>query len=521
MATIFFGTNSGTGTGTRSDPYASLATPTVNDGDTLVAQSGKVFWEAVPAAWRLLNNLRFLVYGGSNRPIIDVGTARSDFTYNSTYSVWTRQYASNVVGCVRNGNEPLVFVPWNTNIATTRNSMGEGSWTFDGVNFILYIVSSSTPSVIVGETNYCANWNAAISGWIMEGWGFYGASRHALSMQGPTDMKFVDVEVGLCGGLYIGGSAMNLGNGIEMTDTCARIEIVRPYIHDVFDSGITPQLYDENATISDIVIRDGTITRCGQAGVEVSIQGGTSTVTMSDIAVYKNDVSECGFGWSGIRYSGGWGLQIVANKTGAGFVIKNVGFYQNRIKDCNDAGIVMSRWKSDSVQVWGNEIDDCGAGIRTTYIAGETAGSMVASGNIIRGCDKGLRIGCDVSGTTLYYDNNTIAGCPIGVSAEGTAGTAHLRNNIVRDCTTGIYKTGAGTLTKGTNTLWNNTTDYDGPSQGDDVIQNPMHADSSYLFLNKASPCLTGGTDVGIRQGRRGVLRAPHPIGASKVVAPV
>lgn len=520
MSDIFFGRNSNAGSGTKSDPYPSFASASgVTHGDVLWGESGYVFSEQFPTLWVQANNLRLDVWGGSKRPEIDMAVRRADFTWNATYQCWTRTYASNIVGCVRMDGSPLTFVEWKGSIAATRGAMTDGSWTFDGVNFILYIDWPSSPVVHVAESLYCANLNYARSGLRITGWAFKGATRHAFQHYGRTDFVYTDLEVGYCGGHYIGGSAVNLGNGIELTDGTARGRIVRPWIHDVFDSGISPQLYDENATLSDIAIVGATIERCGQAGVEVSIQGGTTTVTMERVAVEDCDVRESGYGWSGRRYNGGWGIQVIANKTGAGFTVSHVGVRKNRISDCADAGIVLSRWKSSSLEVAGNEMDRCGQGIRTTYIAGETAGYGALVGNIARDCTIGIKIACDVSGTVLDLINNTLARCDTGVSLEHSAGTVNLKNNGVAECDVGISVTGAGTVNKDKNALYGNGTDYSGTTQGTDTTRVPRPFDDSYRTLLPSSEWITGGGDQGLRQGYNGLLRAPYPLGASNRVA--
>lgn len=520
MSDIFFGRNSNAGSGTRTDPYASFASASgVTHGDVLWGEAGCVFDEQFPTLWVQANNLRLDVWGGSERPVIDMGVRRVDFSWSAAYQCWSRAYDDNIVGCVRMDGAPLTFVEWKGSLAATRGAMTDGSWTFDGVNYILYIDWPSCPVVSVAESLYCANLNYARSGLNITGWAFMGATRHAMQHYGRTDFVYTDIEVAYCGGHYIGGSAVNLGNGIEVTDGSARGRIVRPYVHDVFDSGISPQLYDENATLSDIAIVGATVERCGQAGIEISIQGGTSTVTMQRISADDCDVRSSGLGWSGRRYNGGWGIQVIANKTGAGFTVSHVGVRKNRIRDCADAGIVLSRWKSSSLEVSGNEMDRCGQGIRTTYIAGETAGAGALVGNIARDCDFGIQIDCDVSGTVLDVINNTVARCDTGVSLEHSAGTVNLKNNGIAECAVGISVTGAGTVNKDKNALYGNATDYVGASQDTDVMREPRPFDSSYRTFFPSSQWLTGGGDVGVRQGFDGLLRAPHPLGASRRVA--
>lgn len=516
---IFFGRNSNAGSGTKSDPYALFSSAaSVADGDVIWAESGTVFSEQFPSLWVQRNNLRLDVWGGSERPVIDVATFRNDFTYDADHDVWVRQYGANTIGCVRMDGAALQFVEWNSDLQTTRGAMGEWSWAFDGINFTLYIVCRKAPSVLVAETLYAANLNYPRHDLHITGWAFKGAARHGIEHYSRTDSSFTDVEVAFCGGHYIGGSAKNLGNGIEMTDGCARIDIVRPFIHDIFDSGITPQLYDEGATVSDIRIRRGLFERCGQAGVEVSIQGGITAATVSRITVEENDCRHSGRGWSGIRYQGGWGYQVIANKTGAGFVVRDVGVFRNRAYNCTGAGIVLSRWHSSSLTVAGNEMDSCGQGIRTTYIAGESAGSVEISGNIARDCAIGYHIACDVAGTVIDLANNVAARCTTGASIENSAGTVNFRNGIIAECVTGMLKSGAGTLVKDKNTLWANGTNYSGATQGTDVFQDPMVTNKYYQTLRPGSPCAASGVDVGLRQGRRGLLQAPFPVGASEEI---
>lgn len=84
---------------------------------------------------------------------------------------------------------------------------------------------------------------------------------------------------------WAGRSSQGVADGLTMTQ--------------IFDSGISPQVFDSNNVIDGIEIRNSTIDRAGYAGVEISTIGTPGQV--NNVHISGLTITNMGRGWSGQR----------------------------------------------------------------------------------------------------------------------------------------------------------------------------------------------------------------------------
>jgi hypothetical protein len=125
------------------------------------------------------------------------------------------------------------------------------------------------------------------------------------------------------------------------------------------------------------------------------------------------------------------------------------------------------------------------------------------NGHVIEHC---IVSNCSSQGVNLYYGgcahNNTVYNCGFGITF-GSQLYCSAVNNIVQDCTTGIF--GAGHCYNDNNIVYNNTTQYDGgivagpnSSTSDPLLADPSNDD---FTLDPGSPAFDAGAKLGVAVG--------------------
>lgn len=453
MATIYVdSTWTGSTTGAQSTPYnalAQLTSGTINDGDTLALKCGSVFRESMGSHVLQRTNLRIVPYGEGARPKLLGSDIITSWTYDATYGLYWTNLGSNIGGNVTENGSPLRFTIWTTNIATTAPLIPAGGYSFDSVNFILYVRPGSGNMSGIFEVSSRLFGIYALDtrvGHYIEGVEIQGFSRHGAIYQNKTALEIVDIYVHQCGGVYSGG--YYIGNGVEISKGCDYAVMRDSLIEDIFDSAISPQLFEASpATLTGVRVLRNTIRRCGLGGVEVSSQ--TASNSIYGTQVVENDISDIGQNnWSGDR--GGSAFYIAVNGGNTVVVTGNV-FHGNRARRCQRGYLTANAFGANVAS--GNTIEDC---YRAFYLSRAVSGGVASSdlivGNIVRNCTDGLyQWGNQAQNTNLH--NNTFIDTDVAVNMPGNASAVvDVKNTVFKGSGTAFNVT-AGTLTETNNRL--------------------------------------------------------------------
>lgn len=453
MATVYVDSNwTGSTTGSQSTPFNTLAqatTGTINDGDTLALKCGSVFRESMGSYVLQRNFLRIVAYGEGARPRIVGSDIITSWSYNATYGLFSTNLGSNVGGNVTENGVPLRFTAWNTDIATTAPNIPQGGFTFDSVNFILYVrpgggnmsgvfeVSSRLYGIYALDTR---------TGHYIEGVEISGFSRHGMIYQNKTNLEINDVYVRQCGGVYSGG--FYIGNGIEISKGCDYAVCRDSRIEDIFDSAISPQLFEASAaTLTGVRVIRNTLRRCGMGGVEISSQTASNSIYGTEVGY--NDIADIGQNnWSGDR--GGSAFYIAVNGGNTVEVTGNL-FHHNKARRCQRGYLTANAFGSNVVTA--NDISDCYRGFYLSRaVSGGLASRDVLSGNVVSNCTDGLyQWGNQVQNTDIR--NGTFINCTTGINMPGNASAVvDVKNSIFKGTGT-AFSVVVGTLTESYNAV--------------------------------------------------------------------
>jgi hypothetical protein len=233
----------------------------------------------------------------------------------------------------------------------------------------------------------------------------------------------------MCGGAFIG--ALQAGNGIEFGNSSANCKVDNCTIADIFDSGITPQTYDNNQSASGFTFTGNTISKCGFAGIEIAVlsNGGKTSSSIVNILVTDNIISECGSGFSGIRYgSEGRGIKIAAD-SGAG-IISGVAV-NTCCLESNQTGIFVSG-NTGNVLINRTEFRSNGYGVAAYDLQPSTTLKIKVSSSLFYLNSIGFGYNVDNGSGSVFelyhntfYDNGTVA-----LSVTSYKGAPVVKNNI-------------------------------------------------------------------------------------------
>lgn len=270
------------------DSDSTLASITSANGDLLLFKSGSRFSAAaIPTSFTYPDNLTIGYYGTGAKPVIDGGVVREDWTLESG-SIYKRDYASNTIGNVTEDGEPMTMVAWTTDFATTAALMSAGTFAIQPTTWTVYIwPSSGTPAAheyIVSESLYgleltTADTNTFTTLLTLDGIRVEHISRHGIIGRRKGRCTVTNIEGRFIGGYYQESAATRLGNGVEFSRGTDGSTFDGILMEDVFDSGVTSQLYDAAPTVltdhywSNLILR-----RCGLYGVEHSNQANNQTL---------------------------------------------------------------------------------------------------------------------------------------------------------------------------------------------------------------------------------------------------
>lgn len=522
-------------TGSGSDSvFATIADINVFSalvgGDQIFFRKGQAWQEqlVVPASGANGNPISFGAYGSGADPIIngaDVVTGWS--AVGGKDHLYSKSLGFSPGVHLQDGN-PLRFVAWSTDIDTTYPYMTAGSYTFDTSTNIGYIWTTdeadpATHAIEVASRDY----------------GVYALEKNYISFSNITvqnsrrhGIDFVSVNystVDSCTIKNIGGKweteVSYLGNGFEMGGNSSDNAITNSTIFNIFDSGISPQLYDAaSETLSDTTISGNTVYNCGYAGVEVSILGSAAGSSLSGTDIDSNIIYDAGKGWSGNR--GGYGVRLntISDNTSG---ISSTTLSANRIYGNLGDGLNMGNYHVGTVTIDRNAIySNSGSGIWAEAGNTPTTG-IIANYNLIynnakHGFYYNLSSGPRFSlKNNVFYANGNEASSYYNfyVNGPGSTGTSIVKNNIFHGTDSLAFYDLNGILAgsnqnynlfyraSGNLLYWNGTayaaaefSNYKNNSGQDSnsLSADPKFVSSSNFHLQSTSPAINAGTNVSL-----------------------
>ena len=326
------------GDGSLAHPFNSWADFTIQAGDTYLQEAGTVYRGTID-----INNL------GANPADTVIGSygmgAAPQINLFSGVTSWKLVsgtiYSSDIGwdgGEVEQDGQPLTFVPWNGSVQSTLSTSADGVYTFDPdlQTIFLRTNNGSSPSshniqVAHGDFGITMSNSSNVT---VSGLEITGASRHGVHVSGGQNIVLTDMNIHNVGGQWDASNQAYLGNGVEFADGSSNDTVEDSRIWDVFDSGVTAQLYSPaKLNAHGFVFSGNQIYDCGFAGVELASIAPNTTV--SGVTIANNAIYDDGLGWSGNR--GGKGNGVYGwTASGSNGAIKNVTLSGNNI--CSNTG---------------------------------------------------------------------------------------------------------------------------------------------------------------------------------------
>lgn len=269
------------------------------------------------------NDITVDAYGSGALPILD-GAIDSNFVI-----VATGIYApvTNIVlatderlGNVSKDGEMMKFLAWDTDYTTTLGAAATDSYTYDNASGIIYIkpASLSNPYQVSKKISGITAKN--LTDIAVNNVSVLNYSLHGIQFENCTRCKVENSTI-----KNIGGAVVNLtppliyaGNGIEFANSSKTGEVSNVTVSDIFDSCLTVQTFESNQAASDFTISNSTLSKCGFAGIEISVlsNGGTTGSTLDNVTLSGLTIQTSGKGWSGQRYgTEGNGIRIKADSS--------------------------------------------------------------------------------------------------------------------------------------------------------------------------------------------------------------
>ncbi len=356
-------------------------------------------------------------YGTGAKPLLDgaVPVMISSDIGGGIYAYDAVLAAGEGLGNVKDSLGMMKFVAWQSDVATTLGIAPPGSYTYDyGMNRLFikplalnnpYRISKKLIAVRANNLSDIHVRNIAVQGY----------SLHGIQFNNCTRCSAENISIKNIGGAVLAASPVSppdylyAGNGIEFANSSSAGVVDNVDVSDVFDSCLTVQTFESGQLAGDIRFANSRVSRCGFAGVELSVlsNGGAAESRIDGIDLTALSITSAGKGWSGRRYgSEGYGVRIKADK-GAG-VLSGVSVSQLDVTDSAGDGF---------------------------FLAGESGTVSMRSISVHRNAGSGIRLAdADATGlklellTSLIYKND---GYGLSYNAPFAAGLRLVHNTFV------------------------------------------------------------------------------------------
>ena len=502
------------GTGTESSPYNTFAGITFEAGTSYLIKRGTVLYEQITVNASGTSSAPIIIgaYGTGEPPVIDGSELIDDIA-------WTDEGGS-VYSCtltptelVGRGNVKIDGIIQNF---VTTATPGSGEYTIDSSGKVQVYGDPSVREVRLSR-RYFGIKGSDVSYIEIENLHIRQASLHGIHFEDSDNISVQNCIIEMCGGAYIG--TLQAGNGVEFGNSSSNCTVSGCTVSEIFDSGVTCQTYDNNQTASDFTFSNNTISECGFAGVEVAVLRNIdkSGSSISDLSVNGNTITNCGDGFSGIRYgSEGRGIKIVADE-GAGTISGAV--VEQCTVETSEAGIFVSGNTGDIIisrcrlvsNIYGVAVYDVQA---SSTLKVKLSASLLYSNNIgfgfhlVNGSGNEFElyhntfydnttasvVVTDYNGTPIIQNNIFFASADRAQIFSTTYTGYTITKNCIRECASFVAYGDIGSPS-----VYNNLTDW---GFADNITTDPSFVDApgaDFDIADTDSPCYhTGATGTGV-----------------------
>lgn len=319
------GSDSNAGTD-PSCPWQSLSkvsTSTIPSGATIYLRRGSTWNEQLTIP---TSGITIDAYGTGTDPLprIDGSKVITGWTDEGggLYSASVTLGPDEVLGNLSENVTMMSFLEWKSDAVTTFSGTASGNFSYEYPSRV-YIKPASSPSgnVYRASVKIFGITAKSKSDVIVRNIESTRFSLHGVHFEDCVRCEVHNSILSKGGGATI---ALNIyaGNGIEYDNSSTNGVVEGVTVSDIFDSGISPQTWLSNQTMSSISIRNSQISSCGFAGIEVSVldNGGTTGSSMTGVLISGVTITSAGRGWSGRRYgTEGYGIRVKTDN-GAGSI---------------------------------------------------------------------------------------------------------------------------------------------------------------------------------------------------------
>ncbi len=323
------------GSGTKSSPFNTFSGITLEEGAQYLIKRGTVLYEqiTVNASGTSGSPITIGSYGNGALPVIDgsgeVAASSWEDEGGGVYSNTLSPTAS-----VGRGNV-MIDGTLQNHVDTAVPGLGEYTIETSGK---VQIYGNPSGKLIRLSRRYYGIHGVGVSFIVIENVHIRQVSLHGIQFENSHNITIRNCTIEACGGAFVNISpSIQAGNGIEFGNASSHCSVSGCTVRDIFDSGISPQTYDNTQAASDFSFSGNTVSKCGFAGFEIAVlsNSGTTGSSISDVSIDNNEVLDSGKGFSGMRYSEeGRGIKIMAD-SGAGSIS---GITVSRCKIKNSAG---------------------------------------------------------------------------------------------------------------------------------------------------------------------------------------
>lgn len=383
-------------------------------------------------------------YGSGSNPIIDGSISFTEVV--SSGSIFTKVISigtADALGNVSENGTMLTFLPWNTDEVTTFSGSINGSYSYEYLTHTLHIKPSSSGTNAYKASVLIYGVDATdLSDITIQNIQLQKISLHGVNFMNCIRCSLKNSVITQIGGAVIGVNSaappnyIYAGNGIQFGDSSIDGTVSGATISEIFDSGISPQTFNSHKHASGFSFDTSSISKCGFAGVEISVlsNGGTSGSSLRNVILSDLTIADSGKGWSQNRYGNtGIGIRIVADATAG--TISDVTVKNSVVSGTDGDGVVV-QGESGTVNLVGMKIkSNSGYGV---YVADASATSLklnMQSSLVLNNVKWGMFFNVSQgNGLVLYhntfYNNAASFATKINLGILYQAGVADIRNNV-------------------------------------------------------------------------------------------